>query len=304
LAKPKTSEKQRTANRANAARSTGPRTPEGKARSAQNSRKHGFAGAVFGVVRLEELDAVSNLKADLVSVYHPANAQELFAIERIALAQQALLRVARLEAGLFTCALDRALDRNSDAPIRLMSEILVSDIDVLRAQNRNFALAEGFRQMVSQSDAWKLFLRYQAQTERLYRRAIEEFERLKALRAELPNEPISEAEPEPAQPLEPPPSEPLPPLDKEIPGHVYDPLDDIPGTPPPPKPLTEPIVLGKDEVYPRCPPGPASRPRAGAESNAHPPRGTAHPIASGIPKPPAPSQGPNGAPPLPHKKEE
>ncbi len=216
MAKPKTSEKQLTANRANAARSTGPRTPEGKARSAQNSRKHGFAGAAFSVVRLEDLDAVANLKADLVSVYHPVNAQELFALERIALAQQALLRVARLEAGLFTSALDRAVDRESGNPIRLLTEDLVADIDVLRAQNRNFALADGFLRIANHSDGWKLFLRYQAQTERLYRRAIEEFDRLKALRAELPNEPILEAEPEPAQPLEPRPSEPVPPPDTPI----------------------------------------------------------------------------------------
>ena len=49
------SEKQLTANRANAARSTGPRSPEGKARSAQNSRKHGFTASTFAVVRLEDL---------------------------------------------------------------------------------------------------------------------------------------------------------------------------------------------------------------------------------------------------------
>ncbi|MGO9261144.1 MAG: hypothetical protein ACLQU1_33275 [Bryobacteraceae bacterium] len=198
MSKSNISEKQRTANRANAARSTGPRTPQGKARSAQNSRKHGFAGAVFGVVRLEELDAVSNLKADLVSVHHPANAQELFALERIALAQQALLRVARLEAGLFTCALDRALDPDSDAPTRPMSNALVSDIDVLRAQNRNLALADSFRQMVSQSDAWKLFFRYPSQTERDYRRATEEFDRAsKACARNYQTNPFSRLNPNP-----------------------------------------------------------------------------------------------------------
>ena len=50
--------------------------------------------------------------------------------------------------------------------------------------------------MISQSNSWSLFLRYQAQAERHYRRAIEEFERLKALRAKLPNEPILEVQPE------------------------------------------------------------------------------------------------------------
>jgi uncharacterized protein (DUF433 family) len=48
------SEKQ-LANRANAVHSTGPRTPEGKARSAQNSRQHGFTASHFDVVRLEDL---------------------------------------------------------------------------------------------------------------------------------------------------------------------------------------------------------------------------------------------------------
>jgi site-specific DNA recombinase len=106
-----------------------------------------FAGAVFSVLRLEELGAVSNLKADLVSVYHAVNAKELFAIERIAPSQQGLLRAARLEAGLFASALDRAVDRESANAIRPMSNDLIADIDVLRAQNRDYALADGFRHM-------------------------------------------------------------------------------------------------------------------------------------------------------------
>ncbi len=177
------SEKQLAANRANSARSTGPRTPDGKARSAQNARKHGFAASAFAVVRLEELDEVARLKDDLVTDYQPANSQECFAVERIALAQHALLRAARLEAGLFTACMDLALD-SRDNPINPMAEELVGggDIEIVRAQNRNFALATGFDRMAQRSNSWSLLLRYQSQAERQYRRAVEEFERLKSLR--------------------------------------------------------------------------------------------------------------------------
>src|SRR5437773_4314005 len=199
------SEKQLAANRANAARSTGPRTAQGKARSAQNARSHGFTASTFAVVRLEDLDEIARLTADLTAVYQPFNSQELFALERMALAQQAILRAARLEAGLFTACLDQALDHTGH-PIIPMSQELAGDgdIEITRAQNRNYALGEGFHRLARQSNGWSLFLRYQAQAERLYRRAVEEFERLKALRPvlpkaprpDLPNEPILEVQPE------------------------------------------------------------------------------------------------------------
>lgn len=200
-----TSDKQLAANRANAALSTGPRTATGKTRAAQNARKHGFTGSSFAVVRLEDLQDVAHLKDDLLSVYRPVNSQEVFALERVALAQQALLRAARLESGLFTTCLDFALDPNGHPMIPMSRELAGDgDIEITRAQNRNFALATGFHRTANQSNAWSLFLRYQAQAERNYRRAIEEFERLQALPTppegeppmDLPNEPISDSQPE------------------------------------------------------------------------------------------------------------
>ena len=208
--KPPVSEIQLAANRANAARSTGPRTPEGKARSAQNGRKHGFTASTFAVVRLEDLDEIAHLRADLIAVYQPVNSQELFAIERIALAQQAILRAARLETGLFTTCLNETLDPAGN-PMFLMSPELVGDgdIEITRAQNRNYLLGEGFRRCVDQSNSWSLLIRYQTQAERHYRRAVEEFERLKALRQELPNEPLFDPQPESNEPLIPHPNEPI-----------------------------------------------------------------------------------------------
>src|SRR6266498_3239563 len=157
------SDKQLAANRANAARSTGPRSPEGKARSAQNARRHGFTASTFGVVRLEDLDEIARLADDLVAA-----------------------------------CLDESLDR-TDTPVLRMHPELTEGVEVTRQQNRNYLLALGFHRQVARNSTWTHFFRYQAQAERLYRRAVEDLERLIRLRGQLPNEPISPALPEPDQ---------------------------------------------------------------------------------------------------------
>src|ERR1039457_2173132 len=233
------SPEQLAANRANAAKSTGPRTPEGKTRSAQNARKHGFTASSYAVVRLEDLQEVAHLKDDLLAVYQPVNSQELFAIERIALAQQTILRAARLESGLFTTCLNSCYDPFGE-PMVLMNEELAGngDIELTRAQNRNYPLGEGFHHMSCKSSSWSLFLRYQAQAERHGApsgpRAVEEFERLKALREELPNEAIFEAQPEQTETTCPPSeTKPVPPED-----------------PPPAPGLSDPRPLNRSWISP------------------------------------------------------
>lgn len=191
------SEKQLAANRANALRSTGPRTPEGKARSLQNARKHGFNASTFGVPSMEDLQEISRLKDDLLAAFSPANAQELFALERMAIAQQALLRAARLESGLFWASTSRSR-LNADST-RQLSELLGAELAC--QQGGNFRLAEGLHQMSRQSNAWQVFLRYQAQAERSYHRAVDDFRRVRALRdeirkAEVQNEPVSGPQPQ------------------------------------------------------------------------------------------------------------
>jgi hypothetical protein len=183
------------ANRANAQHSTGPRTPEGKARSSRNAVKHGFTGSHFSIVRFEDIHEVGQYKADAVACYRPVNAEEMAAVERIALAHMKILRGYRMEAGLFTFALDDALDPN-DRPIRpLCVDTIDGNIPVTRAQNRNFILADGLRRMAGKDNlTLPLLLRYQVQADREYRRAVEDFERLKSLRPEFPNEPIWQEE--------------------------------------------------------------------------------------------------------------
>jgi hypothetical protein len=152
--------------------------------------QHAFRGSSFAVVRLEELNEISNLKADAVACYRPANSQELFAVERIALCQQAIFRGYRLESGLFTVALDHALDATCQTFRPMAADLLGDgDIEITCAQNRNYAAGEGARQMSVESDVWTLLIRYQVNADRQYRRAVEDYERVKRLRPEMPNQP-------------------------------------------------------------------------------------------------------------------
>jgi hypothetical protein len=136
------SPEQLAANRANAANSTGPRTPEGKARSAQNARKHGFTASNFAVVRLE----------DLIATYHPVNSQELFALERVALAQQAILRAARLEADFLTACLNESFDTNGEWENQCCPQPLGNRVvPVLRPPSGRRILQKSAPRCVSQS---------------------------------------------------------------------------------------------------------------------------------------------------------
>jgi hypothetical protein len=209
------SPEQFAANRANAANSTGPRTTDGKARSSQNARKHGFAAAAYTVPRLEDVEEVADLRDRAVAFYQPANPQELFAVERIAITEQAMNRAARLEAGTFTICLNDVLNLR-ERPLMEMDPDMYGGGEPGREQVKNYLLAEGFRRSVGASNVIHLCLRYSAQAERLYRRAVEDFDRIRALgpsidASEPPSEPlVDQTNPNPPQPAEP---EPLTPSD-------------------------------------------------------------------------------------------
>ncbi|HTX39472.1 MAG TPA: hypothetical protein VME43_30850 [Bryobacteraceae bacterium] len=153
--------------------------------NAQIARKHSFTGADFSIPGVEDRQTLDNLRADLIAVYQPVNSQELFAVERIGLAQLSLLRVARLEAGMFAAVLGDS--EKAEGPEGAGAEDSTDD------------LSEGFCRLAGKSAIMPLFLRYQAQSERNYRRAVEEFKRLKNLRKELPNQ-LTEDRPEPPRP--------------------------------------------------------------------------------------------------------
>jgi hypothetical protein len=257
MAKPPISPERLAANRANATKSTGPRSSEGKARASQNARKHSFNPANFTVLRLEDIQEIANRRADLIECYQPVNSQELWAIDRLALAQQALDRVSRAEIGMYTACLNESLDPDG-RPLRLMYLEMVENIDVLREQNRNFILWEGLSRLLRQSQDVLVFLRIQAQTERLYRRAAEDFERIRKLRKELPNQPNFQPQPEETKPVEPPKTNPpdppaAPPNDPQAPSAPAGPSRQTPIAPEATFPRPEASVLHPSRTKNRTP---------------------------------------------------
>jgi hypothetical protein len=95
-----TTQAQRDANRRNAQKSTGPKTPEGKAKSSRNALWHGVTAETL-VLPDETAEAFEELYLDLVRAYGPADAAEEALVERIALGQWRLRRVWRAEAAAF-----------------------------------------------------------------------------------------------------------------------------------------------------------------------------------------------------------
>jgi hypothetical protein len=89
------------ASRKNGAKSKGPTSAEGKARSAQNALKHGLRAQKFVVVGDESAEAFAAFEAALVADLAPEGALQALLAGRIARAAWRLQRAERIEAELF-----------------------------------------------------------------------------------------------------------------------------------------------------------------------------------------------------------
>jgi hypothetical protein len=96
--------KQTAANRENAKKSTGPSTPEGKAKSCMNHLSHGFASAT-GFIPTEDQEEFEGLLDDLLNHFQPANPHEQILVEKMAHAQWNSLRGIGLQSMVLTASL-------------------------------------------------------------------------------------------------------------------------------------------------------------------------------------------------------
>ena len=96
-----TSSARAEASRKNGAKSRGPKTAEGRARSAQNALKHGLRAEKYVVLADEDAAAFAALEAALTEELSPEGDLQSILVRRIARATWRLDRAERLEAELF-----------------------------------------------------------------------------------------------------------------------------------------------------------------------------------------------------------
>lgn len=167
---------QAEASRLNGARSAGPVTPEGKARSALNGTRHGLCSIEFFLLPDEDPQAYALFVVDLLHLLQPRSPAEHQAAERVAQARWREMRADRLEADILA---------------ELFAAKSIADEDQARA-----ARAAGTR-------ALNTLLRYRQRIQRDADRALLELDALRQRRrASAPLRPVAArtSEPEPAAP--------------------------------------------------------------------------------------------------------
>ena len=161
------------AARANGAKSHGPTTPEGKARSSQNAVKHGLT-ATFKVLPGESEQDFEHLLEAHRTHHQPATALEEELVRNLAVARWRLARVAALETNLFDNELSRA-EKEIDEEF---SEI--TDLG---------KLAHVFSKLADHSHALSLLIRYENSLTRTCDRLFKHLLTIQKLRNEPKPEP-------------------------------------------------------------------------------------------------------------------
>ena len=167
MPRPRT-EAQRAAARANGAKSNGPTTEEGKAKSALNSLRHGLL-ASFLVLRTESDAKFLAILDGYLDEYHPEGQTENRLVEMIAAAQWLEERCWTLTTSLLDITMDR------------MEQEIAAEFREIDNATRT-ALA--FLKEADQSAALDLLNRYAARHNREWHRAIDKLRKIQKERCE------------------------------------------------------------------------------------------------------------------------
>ncbi len=163
--------KRALASRANGAKSRGPKTEEGKRRSAQNSLRHGLLAKCI-LLDNECRDTFQIVHQYHIEKFNPADDVEHSAVEEMVAAAWRLRRLWTIETALF----DNKIGKRTDPTSR-------------------DRMAAAFSELAAGNEL-NLLDRYEARLHRAYQRALSNFLALREFdSAPLPNEPNAEDEP-------------------------------------------------------------------------------------------------------------
>src|SRR5215203_1008211 len=198
-----TSDKKAEANRRNSLKSTGPRTPEGKAAVRLNALRHGLLSKEI-LLPGEDEEALRELVERLRAELQPVGELEALLVGRITSLLWRLRRLERVEAGMFIWELYEELaeraEREARAQESTMGEMLVAThTSVTDKRKHRQALEKAEEMRVKQdaetatlgrtfvrdadkTNAFSKLSRYETTIERALYRALHELQRLQAAR--------------------------------------------------------------------------------------------------------------------------
>ncbi len=152
-------ERQIQANRANAKRSTGPVTEEGKQASSQNARRHGQLSSCV-VLKAESTPLFDDLMDSLIGEFQPQTANEIALVETMAVARWKLSRNWIMHTALLEVETVKQNPSAGNAPV---------------------ITALAFRSLADSSQSLHLLHRYEVSLDRQYSRALNNLLKVRAV---------------------------------------------------------------------------------------------------------------------------
>jgi hypothetical protein len=156
-------------NRRNAQLSTGPKTPEGKAKVATNSCTHGLCSR-NAILPEEDPAEFQALLTGLLSEFQPANALEESHVRELASTEWRLRRIVRLETGIFVSAMEKVREYEN---CRNTAPLPDRTPEERRYDQNTRLLGLAFRQHCG-GEAFTKLTRYENSIRRAYYKALKE----------------------------------------------------------------------------------------------------------------------------------
>jgi hypothetical protein len=196
------SAKKTQTNRQNALKSTGPKTPEGKAAIRLNAVRHGLLSREV-LLPGEDEGTLRELNERLRDELQPVGEMESLLVDRIVTAYWRLRRLGRVEAGIFAWELYGELAQRAQQEARRQErtflDLIGEDKEILDEQKHQEALSQAkemkakrdaetttlgrtFIRDADKANAFSKLSRYETAIERSLYKALHELQRLQAAR--------------------------------------------------------------------------------------------------------------------------